>query len=180
MLKKVTLSSANKLWAWEESEQAGQGKHVFTLHWGSKQRAGSRSLHWRLSTLEEVGSNTSCWCKKTIKICPFIWTAHLTLSSPTIWCDTTEQFHFTSTVLLRDSPQPMPGEATNPLYRTGLEQSTAQGEARKNKTKLPPPNKQTNNNKTETKVVERWVYCGESRMKPVPSREKTIISCISE
>lgn len=32
MLKKVTQSSANKLWAWEESEQAGQGEIVFTLH----------------------------------------------------------------------------------------------------------------------------------------------------
>lgn len=32
MLKKVTWTLDNKLWAWEESEQAGQGKHVFTLH----------------------------------------------------------------------------------------------------------------------------------------------------
>lgn len=77
-------------------------------------------------------------------------------------------------------PNPCLREATNPLYRTGLEQTTAHDEARRNKTKQPPPNKQTNNYKTKTKTVERWVYCGESKMELVPSREETIISCILE
>lgn len=70
-------------------------------------------------------------------------------------------------------------EATNPLYRTGLMQITARDKARKKTLNITKNNKQAKKNPTP-KPQNRQIYHGGSRMKLAPSREKKIISCISE